>query len=60
LFGVINWVSRWYRRDGKLTSEQILGDIIEIGLNAVLTDAARVSAQEMPMAAALPRNRAAR
>jgi AcrR family transcriptional regulator len=57
LLGVINWVSRWYRQDGKLTSEQILGDILEIGLNAVLTDAA---AQEMPMAAALPRNRAAR
>jgi AcrR family transcriptional regulator len=42
LFGMINWVSRWYRKDGKLTSEQILGDFLEIALNSV------VEVQEMP------------
>jgi TetR/AcrR family transcriptional regulator, cholesterol catabolism regulator len=42
LFGMINWVSRWYRKDGKLTSEQILGDFLEIALNSV------VEVQEVP------------
>ena len=38
LFGMVNWVSRWYRRDGKLSSEQILTDFVEIALNSVLKD----------------------
>jgi AcrR family transcriptional regulator len=60
LFGMIGWVSRWYRRDGKLTSEQILGDILEIALDSVLKDAASRSHREMQVALALPRKRAAR
>jgi AcrR family transcriptional regulator len=60
LFGVLNWVSRWYRRDGKLTSEQVLQDILEIAVNSVLKDAARRSPREVPITAALPRKRAAR
>jgi TetR/AcrR family transcriptional regulator, cholesterol catabolism regulator len=47
LFGMISWISRWYRKDGKLTSEQILSDFLEIALNSVV-------AQEVP------RKRAAR
>src|SRR5271169_4936316 len=39
LFGMVNWISRWYRQDGRLTSEQILSDFIEIALNSVLKDA---------------------
>ena len=59
LFGMVNWVSRWYRRDGKLSSEQILTDFVEIALNSVLKDGAGVSPREMP-AAALTRNRASK
>jgi AcrR family transcriptional regulator len=60
LFGMVSWVSRWYRRDGKLTSEQVLTDFLEIALNSVLKDAATFSRREMPGAAALPRERVAR
>jgi AcrR family transcriptional regulator len=54
LFGMVSWVSRWYRKDGKLTSEQIHRDFLEIALNSVLKDDARISAP------APPRKRAAR
>jgi AcrR family transcriptional regulator len=59
LFGMVNWVSRWYRRDGKLGSDEILGDLVEIALNSVLKETASVSLREMPVAAALPRKRTA-
>jgi AcrR family transcriptional regulator len=59
LFGMVNWVSRWYRRDGRLSSEQILSDFLDIALNSVLKNAGSVSLREMPVAAAPPRNRAA-
>ncbi len=36
LFGMITWISRWYRRDGKLTPEETLKDFLEIALSAVL------------------------
>src|SRR5579884_1434147 len=36
LFGMINWISRWYRPDGKLTPDQIMRDFLQIALNAVL------------------------
>jgi AcrR family transcriptional regulator len=45
LFGMVNWVSRWYRRDGNLSSEQILGDFLDIALNSVLKDGAGVSSR---------------
>jgi len=60
LFGMVNWVSRWYRREGKLTSEQILSDFLEIAMNSVLKDVASLSVREMPVAEVLPRKRAAR
>ena len=37
LFGMLSWVSRWYRKDGKLTAEQILSDFLEITINSVVT-----------------------
>jgi TetR/AcrR family transcriptional regulator, cholesterol catabolism regulator len=43
LFGMISWVSRWYRKDGKLSSEQILSDFLEIALNSVV-----IPQQEIP------------
>ncbi len=56
LFGMLSWVSRWYRKEGKLSSEQVLSDLLEAALNSVLKDAASLSRREMP----LPLKRAAR
>jgi len=36
LFGMITWLSRWYRRDGKLTSAETLRDFTQIALSGVL------------------------
>jgi AcrR family transcriptional regulator len=36
LFGMIMWLSRWYRRDGELTPEDVVRDFVEIGLGGVL------------------------
>ncbi len=36
LFGMITWISRWYRRDGKLTPDETLRDFLQIALSAVL------------------------
>jgi AcrR family transcriptional regulator len=36
LLGMILWISRWYRRDGKLSAEQVLKDYVDIAMNGVL------------------------
>jgi AcrR family transcriptional regulator len=36
LFGMITWISRWYRRDGKLTPDETLRDFLDLALGAVL------------------------
>jgi len=36
LLGMILWISRWYRRDGKLTLQEALNDYLEMAMNAVL------------------------
>lgn len=36
LLGMILWISRWYRRDGSITTADALRDYIEIGMHAVL------------------------
>jgi len=36
LFGMINWISRWYRRDGKIPKEVVLKDFIELAASSVL------------------------
>jgi len=36
LLGMILWISRWYRRDGKLSAEQVLEDCVHIAMNGVL------------------------
>lgn len=36
LFGMILWISRWYRRDGKLAPEEILADLVETAMSAVM------------------------
>ncbi len=41
LFGMINWISRWYRRDGKLPPEAIVTDFTEIAMSSVLRSDSR-------------------
>jgi AcrR family transcriptional regulator len=36
LFGMILWISRWYRREGELTPQEILRDFHQIAMSAVL------------------------
>jgi AcrR family transcriptional regulator len=36
LLGMILWISRWYRRDGAITTARALHDYVEIGMHAVL------------------------
>jgi len=36
LFGMILWISRWYHRDGDLTPEEVLADLVETATGAVL------------------------
>jgi len=50
LFGIILWISRWYRRDGKLAPEDALENIIEVGMSAVLRNNAGQSRRQLPAA----------
>jgi len=36
LLGIILWISRWYRRDGKIPPQEALNDYMEIAMNSVL------------------------
>lgn len=36
LMGILNWISRWYRREGKVNSKEALGTLVAVGMNAVL------------------------
>ena len=36
LLGMILWISRWYRRDGKMSADEVLKDYVEIAVNGVL------------------------
>jgi AcrR family transcriptional regulator len=36
LFGMVNWLSRWYRSDGKLSPAETLDDILEMAISAVM------------------------
>jgi TetR/AcrR family transcriptional regulator, cholesterol catabolism regulator len=36
LFGMINWISRWYRPAGKLSARETLDDILEMAICGVL------------------------
>ena len=38
LLGMINWLSRWFRQDGKLTQEQVADQITRIALNGLLRE----------------------
>ena len=60
LFGIILWISRWYRRDGKQTHEETLENIIEVGLSAVLRNDARQSIRPVAARTTVVRKKAAR
>ena len=45
LFGMVNWISRWYRRDGKLPPEAIVSDFTEIAMSSVLRTDSNARAQ---------------
>ena len=36
MLGMILWISRWYRRDGKITPQKALSDYLEMTMNALL------------------------
>jgi AcrR family transcriptional regulator len=36
LLGMINWLSRWFSQDGKLTAEQVSEGIVKIALHGLL------------------------
>jgi AcrR family transcriptional regulator len=36
LLGMILWISRWYRRDGTLSAEQVMRDYIHVAMNGLL------------------------
>lgn len=36
LLGMVNWISRWYHSDGKLTPPEVVKDFLEIAVNSVL------------------------
>lgn len=46
LFGMLIWVARWYRKDGELSAQLVLNDLLEAALNSVLKDAAGASRVE--------------
>ncbi len=48
LFGMILWISRWYRRDGKLTPQEALKDFLELALSAVLRTEPSALDRELP------------
>jgi TetR/AcrR family transcriptional regulator, cholesterol catabolism regulator len=36
LFGMVLWISRWYRPGGKLSPQETVKDVVELALNSVL------------------------
>ncbi len=42
LLGMILWLSRWYRPDGRLTPEQVAEEITKIALGGLLRPQARI------------------
>jgi AcrR family transcriptional regulator len=45
LLGMVNWISRWYRRDGKLSVDAVLRDFSEIAMNSVMRNVASEAGQ---------------
>jgi AcrR family transcriptional regulator len=43
MFGMLLWLSRWYRPDGKLTGEEVANEIEKIALGGLLRPQARLA-----------------
>ncbi len=55
LFGMILWISRWYRRGGSLSPNRAAPDVVEIAMNAVL----KAPIEALPRLPVTPSRRAA-
>jgi TetR/AcrR family transcriptional regulator, cholesterol catabolism regulator len=40
LLGMILWISRWYRRDGELSADDVMKDYVNIAMNGLLKNGA--------------------
>jgi TetR/AcrR family transcriptional regulator, cholesterol catabolism regulator len=62
LFGMVMWISRWYRRDGTLSPQETLRDFCEVAVSAVLKNGSAISARALTSTAgtALARKKVAR
>lgn len=43
ILGMINWLSRWFHHDGKLTEKQVAEEIMKIALDGIMRPEARAS-----------------
>jgi AcrR family transcriptional regulator len=43
LFGMLLWISRWYRTDGKLSGEEVANEIEKIALGGIIRPQARLA-----------------
>jgi TetR/AcrR family transcriptional regulator, cholesterol catabolism regulator len=43
ILGMISWLSRWFRQDGKLTDKQVSEELVKIAFDGLLRPDARVS-----------------
>jgi AcrR family transcriptional regulator len=41
LFGTLLWLPRWFRPEGRLTSEDVIGQIVNIALSGLLTSSCK-------------------
>ncbi len=47
LIGMVIWISRWYRKDGRLSPEQTLTDFLEIAVSSMLKTQAQPALNSM-------------
>jgi len=57
LFGMINWISRWYHPGGKLTPQETLQDVVKVALSAVMKTEVSLATRTMPPRTALARRK---
>ena len=56
LLGMINWITRWFRSDGKLTPPEVVKDSLEVAVNAVLRTETSTSGRELLTGRSCPEN----
>lgn len=53
MLGMVIWISKWFKARGRLTQEEVAGQVTELALSAVLSDRARSTATAMSRVSAL-------